>query len=750
MRPTQGPDDLTSRFIPDDPIPGNLVRAIVQFTDGAGVLRQIVSAPTAAVENVNDVPTGPVLIPDVVAIGTVLTATAFADNDGIESIVEDQTVEYVWYSAPAGTPAPATGAAMADWPAWTAAASTGTDPFFEVTDDLGGRQILVAVSYTDDHGTEETAISAPTTPVLGAPPANTPPTGQLVLLPATPQVGETVAVDTSAIADADGPADIGFGFRWYREVEGGWELIEGAENAFFEPDLGLLGTRLKVVAWYVDDGAATEAVELVTEPVAAAVNPAPGVPGSFAAVGGDDRISLSWSTSSDNDLAGYRLYRRNTAAVGLVPANLIAELPAGATSYDDVLPAGTTRYYVLVAVDGAGSSSSPTSVVSARVKTPLADFEAVTPGRLFDTRAGSAEGLVAVPKQRLAADQVLEVKVTDLPGRVPATDVGAVSLNVTVVGPSGGGWLAVVPCGSSNTTSSVNFLAGGATANAVLSAVSASGKVCFKSSVDTDLVVDLTGWFPTSGDFQAVTTKRVFDTRSGGSGLRTVPTAMVTPAAELAVKLTDLPGVVPAGGVGAVSLNVTVADPVAGGWLAVVPCGSSNTTSSLNFGAGGATANAVITAVPASGKVCFRTSVATNVIVDINGWFPTTSDFHAIAPDRVFDTRPGAPATLRTVPKTLVQPGQPLAVKMTDLAGLVPASGVRAVSLNVTVTGASEGGWVGVVPCGSTDVTSSVNFDAGATVANAVLVAVPTNGEVCFISSVPTHLIADINGWFAD
>ena len=92
--------------------------------------------------------------------------------------------------------------------------------------------------------------------------------------------------------------------------------------------------------------------------------------------------------------------------------------------------------------------------------------------------------------------------------------------------------------------------------------------------------------------------------------------------------------------------------------------------------------------------------------------------------------------------------GNILQVKVTDLPGLVPASGVAAVSLNVTVTGTEGPGFVTVYPCGQLKEVSSLNYAAGATVANAVIAPVSASGEICLFSLAPTHLIVDVNGWF--
>ena len=78
---------------------------------------------------------------------------------------------------------------------------------------------------------------------------------------------------------------------------------------------------------------------------------------------------------------------------------------------------------------------------------------------------------------------------------MPATGVGAVSLNVTAVDPSADGFFTVFPCGTRPGSSSVNYSTGQTVANAVITPVSATGSVCFYSQNPTDLVVDVNGWF---------------------------------------------------------------------------------------------------------------------------------------------------------------------------------------------------------------------------------------------------------------
>ena len=66
----------------------------------------------------------------------------------------------------------------------------------------------------------------------------------------------------------------------------------------------------------------------------------------------------------------------------------------------------------------------------------------------------------------------------------------------------------------------------------------------------------------------------------------------------------------------------------------------------------------------------------------------------------------------------------------------------------------SNNGWSGFVTLWSCDgvgppTASNVNFVAGLTVPNLVVVPVSASGEVCVLTAESaTHLIADLNGWF--
>jgi hypothetical protein len=81
--------------------------------------------------------------------------------------------------------------------------------------------------------------------------------------------------------------------------------------------------------------------------------------------------------------------------------------------------------------------------------------------------------------------------------------------------------------------------------------------------------------------------------------------------------------------------------------------------------------------------------------------------------------------------------------------GNVPAI-ARGVVLNVTVDQPDGDGYVTVWPADrDTPDTSNLNFRAGQTIPNSVLIGLSPSGKIRLSSSVPTNIIVDITGWFA-
>jgi hypothetical protein len=277
-------------------------------------------------------------------------------------------------------------------------------------------------------------------------------------------------------------------------------------------------------------------------------------------------------------------------------------------------------------------------------------FVGATPNRVLDTRNG-----IGGPKVRIPAGGTISVplggaamrRTNGVPDVIPAAAT-AVAMNVTAVGPSQAGFFTVWPCGTPMPeASNLNFTPGAVVANGVVASLGTGGAVCIYSNQQSDVLVDVLGWF-SGGAGQPPYTggvpQRLVDTRNAIGG----PTGVITPATPKAVPVRgatlNVNGIVrqvPADA-SAVALNVTVVDAQAAGYATVWPCGTPMPdASNVNFARGATAANGVIAPIGADGSVCVFTSAHPHLIVDIAGWFTggANASFTGNIPKRFVDTR---------------------------------------------------------------------------------------------------------------
>ena len=251
-------------------------------------------------------------------------------------------------------------------------------------------------------------------------------------------------------------------------------------------------------------------------------------------------------------------------------------------------------------------------------------------------------------------------------GGVPEVGVEAVALNVTATGPTSASYLTVYPTGASRpTASNLNFVAGQTVPNMVIATVGADGQVSiFNSQGDVNVVVDVLGWFPIGSGFNGLVPARLLDTRPGEFSVPGGSTGAVGPGEARRLMVAGRGGV-PAGGVGAVALNVTATEPSSSGYLTVFPSGAERpTASNVNFVAQETSANMVLAQVGSDGAVSvFNYSGSTHVVVDVLGWFPIGSGFNGLVPARLLDTRQ------RPASSTLLLPNRGNAEVSTDAVG---------------------------------------------------------------------------------
>ena len=217
-----------------------------------------------------------------------------------------------------------------------------------------------------------------------------------------------------------------------------------------------------------------------------------------------------------------------------------------------------------------------------------------------------------------------------------------------------------------------------------------------------------------SGAFDDTADVRLLDTRSGArrtAGTRTTITGLPNRSAVVSVTATQTAG---------------------SGYLQVLACDAApGGSSNLNTDAAGQT-RAVLAVVQfdAAGKACIYNETATHVIADLQGYFAPGA-FDDTADVRLLDTRSGA------------APASGSQSSITGNAG-------RSALVSISATGATAGGYLQVLACGTAaGASSNLNTDgAGQTIANLAAVQFGADGRACVFTSASTHIIADLQGYF--
>jgi hypothetical protein len=462
----------------------------------------------------------------------------------------------------------------------------------------------------------------------------------------------------------------------------------------------------------------------------------------------------------------------NGTTGALVAPTLVWDFSAGAASYDvyfgtsstpslvtnttgtsytpGALTSGVTYYWQIVArnIYGSSGSGQPWSFTTG-VPPTGSRFVAVSPCRIADTR--NPPGPFGRPA--LVAGSTRSFPIPQSGCGIPATAL-AYSLNLTVVPAGPLNYVTLWPSGQPQPlVSTLNSFSGNVVANAAVVPAGSGGAVSVFASDQTDVILDIDGYFTSAGSppsysFYAAAPCRVADTRN--------PTGQFGGPSLFAGQARDFP--VPSGPCGipatasAYSLNVTaVPDTAFLGYLTTWPTGSSRPlVSTLNSWTGRVVANAALVPAGSNGSISVFVTDPADVFLDIDGYFGQPGaagalSFYPVPPCRVADTRNDwAPL------------GGPEMDGGTTRAFAIPASGCAvpstavAYSLNVTVVPDGPLSYLTAWPTGSAQpFVSTLNSFDGSVVANAAIVPAGTSGAISIYVTGPTHVILDINGYFA-
>ena len=163
----------------------------------------------------------------------------------------------------------------------------------------------------------------------------------------------------------------------------------------------------------------------------------------------------------------------------------------------------------------------------------------------------------------------------------------------------------------------------------------------------------------------------------------------------------------------------------------------------LNALTGAVTANAAIVPAGTGGSIDIFASNATNLVIDINGYFAPIAtgglSLYNVTPCRVVDTRnpAGTPpfSGKKDVPVTGGSCGLPVTA--------------QAFVLSATVVPPAALGFLTLWPQGQAQPAVSTLNALDAAVTSNLAIVPTTNGSISAFPSNPTHMIIDVFGYFA-
>lgn len=418
-------------------------------------------------------------------------------------------------------------------------------------------------------------------------------------------------------------------------------------------------------------------------------------------------------TVTDTPPAGVTLVSSSVPCAGTPLTCDVGDVASGAsgsftlvTTVDASTPDGTvltnTATIASTNVDGDPDPTNNTAVetVTVTVAPPTTDdpFVIITPDRVIDTRTTSP----------VVGGTTLKVPVVSQ--TVVPADAKVAVANVTATQAAGRGFITAYECGTTRpTVSNFNYQPVLRRAGLIYAPLSDDGSICLYTSQTVELIVDIDGYTPALGTYDATTPVRIADTRTS-SLVAAGATLEVTP---------------PASGADALAITVTSVNSTANGYLTAYTCSEGLPASStVNYRTGLPFANLTIVG---NEKICVFTSKATNILVDIHGEFSAPVDLDKA---RLLDTRVGTQPTAGST--TAFDPST-----APDLAGAEVAA------VNVTSARSTTNGFFTVWNCADPRPTAStLNYRAGEAIAN--LAMVDTTRTVCVYTSAPSDILLDL------
>ncbi len=236
-----------------------------------------------------------------------------------------------------------------------------------------------------------------------------------------------------------------------------------------------------------------------------------------------------------------------------------------------------------------------------------AGYEPINAQRRFDSRTGGAP---------LAAGTVVRVPIRG--SGAGAADSTAASITIHALDAVRGGFVTAWPCDSERPwASSANVGTGMSVTNYADVAVGPTGEVCLFVSTPMHLAVDVNGWFGPSATtaFHAVVPFRLADSRESHGWAD----AFVRNA-NRRIQVVGV-GTIPARA-RSVAAQFTAVDATRAGYVTVHPClAAVPALSMVRYSTMTNVAVLVNSVLDATGGWCASTNGATDLVVDVSGWF---------------------------------------------------------------------------------------------------------------------------------
>ncbi len=421
----------------------------------------------------------------------------------------------------------------------------------------------------------------------------------------------------------------------------------------------------------------------------------------------------------------------------LAPGNSYPPISLNVNVAADATPIVTN----VASVFGIGDADFSNNIVFSDTTISGFRFVPVTPCRIADTR--NPTGPFGGPF--LAGGATRGFTVPDSACSIPAT-AQAYSINATVVPKSTLGFLTMFPCGQPlPLASTLNSIDGRIKAGATILPAGTGGAVCAFATNDTELVLDINGYFvpasdPAGLEFYPLTPCRLVDTRGPvaplggpsmvGNAARSFPILSSTCNVPSAAK--------------AYSLNYTSVPRGNLGFLTTWPAGQTQPlVSTLNAPTGAVTANGAIVPAGTNGDISVFVTNSSDLVIDIDGYFAPPGvgglSLFPLTPCRVIDTRNPAGS----------QPFNGTINVDTVGSGCNPPASAQAFVFNATVIPPGPLGFLTLWPQGAPQPLASTLNAGDAAITSNMAIVPTTNGSISAFGANPTHLVLDISGFFA-